>query len=139
MLPISSLFSLKNIDPLALGFFGESLMLNTFKSLGYPVETALPYFGDLVIGATFLEIKTIRRSKNGCYSATIRKNGSEHLLFADYVVILIIEDNTIYPYIIPTKDLEPDLKRIHITSHPNKYAGKYNKYRNNWNPLLMSL
>ena len=119
-----------------LGILGEQILYRFFTARGFKVTRAI--HGDLRLNdAINIEVKTIRRNKDNTYCATIRKPNSQHITNVDYIILLILESDNIYPYIIPASFV-PHIKRIHITSHPKLYAGKYSQFLNAWNYLQIS-
>ncbi len=112
-----------------LGIYGEIYAREYFKDLGFNVSR--PQHADLLLDDHLrLEIKTVRKNKDETYAATIRKTGSQSIDQADFIILYIVSD-IIYPYIIPAKSV-PFIKRIHITSHPTIYVGKYSIYLENY-------
>lgn len=105
------------------------------KKLG--LQSIILKFGsDLQISnGLLLEVKTIRQNKDGHWKATVEKQGSQRLGKSNFVLLFIIADDLIYSYIIPKNVVSG--KRITISSHPTKYNGKYSKYLNNWEQLII--
>lgn len=103
------------------GTLGERIAASDF-SKDWNVTKADPYFGDLklvhkVTGQIkHIEVKTITTP-----SATVRKDRSQHLVFADYV--LVIRLDTGEKYLIPRKEIKPTQQRIYVS--PTSKFGKF--------------
>lgn len=114
---------LMEIDALKLGEIGEKLAVEYLARQGYSnlERPFLPYLGDIVgkksnEDDTYFEVKTIRTNR-----ATVRKDKSQHLMFADYVLVLHVQDCGIDVYRIPVNLITT--KRIYVSR--TSMFGKY--------------
>lgn len=103
------------------GTLGERIAASLFSS-DWNVSKADPYYGDLrlehkVTGQVkHIEVKTITTP-----SATVRKDHSQHLMFADYVLVIRLGTNE--KYLIPRNEIKPTQQRVYVT--PTSKFGKF--------------
>lgn len=128
-----------------LGSAGEYAVADIIRERGHNVRVdggRSPH--DLVVdGSTTVEVKTAlprppaRGNGQRWQFKLFEDDGMHRPVEEDLLVLrcqLDRDDDTAYHYVIPGA-LLPELKRLDITSHPAKYAGKYSLFLGAWELL----
>lgn len=128
----------------AVGGLGETLVAAALRERGYRVtKPRRAHRGDLNVRISTttlrIEVKTSRRGKDGCWRFNLYKywQGREcaNHRNADYVVLVCVtQAGRAIPYVIPVAAIE-NLSSITIPKHPDKYAGKYAHFQQDWRSL----
>ena len=122
----------------ALGALGERMAAHLLKDAGYQVKSAdSARSGDLraiLSEKQFrVEVKTARRGRDSKWHFTIRKNdqyGHTDYRDSDVVVLLaVLRSGRCVCFVIPAGDIPDQQTHISITSHPERYAGRWAEYR----------
>lgn len=120
-----------------VGHLGEEWARIRLGDSGYDVVTTRcgDKRGDLVaIDRTtgekrIVEVKTARRGKDGKWRFTLAKTGHTDHRNSDVVMALaVMTSGRVVPYVIPT-DVLRDKRTVAITSHPDRYAGRYAPFK----------
>lgn len=122
----------------ALGALGERLAALLLTEAGYQVQSAeSARAGDLraILSENEfrVEVKTARRGRDSKWHFTIRKNdqyGHTDYRDSDVVVLLaVLRSGRCVSFVIPAGDIPDEQQHICITSHPERYAGRWSVYR----------
>lgn len=127
----------------SVGDYGETIARSLFEGAGYTVQSHKvgTKNGDLrVILPTGefkdIDVKTSRKGKRLEYQACLRRDARKgstavqcDVSHVDYVLLLLVGDSgrTVF-FLIPVGELG-QIKKICIRCEPDKYNGKYAKYR----------
>lgn len=119
----------------ALGTAGEQMVYDWLRAAGYGVVFTRRYeSGDLraqnqQTGERFvLEIKTAKKSIDGKWRFTLRKENSQSLDGVDIVILMAIHEGQIIPFVVPAEVLSNQNQAV-ITFAPDKYKGKLARFR----------
>lgn len=127
------------------GSFGEKWVFDQLKQRGYSPKINSRYFAqncDLFVLDMPVEVKiarqTNRRHKlnNGLDVLYPRWQWSVHdtakEMNGEWILVLLAQTKTrIFPYILPGSVIG-DRNHLQITSHPDRYQGWLNQYRDKW-------
>lgn len=123
----------------AVGALGEFYAKRLLEGAGYVVFTGEKgqHAGDLVacdgMRSLLIEVKTSRLGADGRWRFTLQKNdsfGVTDFRQSDYVLLLLVmRSGRCDPYLIPVSRIAPARKHICISSHPDKYRGKWSEFR----------
>lgn len=118
----------------ATGYLGELLVAEMLKGTRWTVHRPrVRKAGDLWITDTLtgevlkIEVKTSTTGWQGHFQFCLRKPGHTTIDHADVVILLCIDGDDIYPYVIPAKFFEQRMKAA-ISSHPDKYSGRWTTF-----------
>lgn len=115
-----------------VGNYGEKFVKRLLRDSGYLARKPRKkrFCGDLWTYSiqtehkARIEVKTAIESATGTYCFCLRKDGHTDCGHSDYVILLCIDKySNHYIYCIPSFLLQTQC--IKITSHPNKYSGKF--------------
>lgn len=122
----------------ATGYLGELLVQEMLKGTRWTVyRPKMRKAGDLWVTDTLtgevlrIEVKTSTTSHWGHFQFCLRKadkHGTTSIDHADVVILLCIDVDDVYPYVIPAAFFEHRMKAA-ITSHPDKYNGRWTTFR----------
>lgn len=119
----------------ATGYLGELLVAEMLQGSRWKVyRPRARKAGDLWVTDTLtgevlkVEIKTSTTGWNGRFQFCLRKPGHTTIDHADVVILLCIDGDDIYPYVIPAAFFEKRVKAA-ISSHPDKYGGRWATFR----------
>jgi hypothetical protein len=115
----------------ATGYLGELLVMHMLEGTRWKVyRPKARKAGDLWVTDTLtgevlkVEVKTSTTGWQGSFQFCLRKPGHTTIDHADVVILLCIDGDDVYPYVIPVKFFEQRVKAA-ISSHPDKYAGRW--------------
>lgn len=121
----------------ATGYLGELLVQEMLKGTRWTVyRPKVRKAGDLWVTDTLtgevlrIEVKTSTTSHWGQFQFCLRKadkHGTTSIDHADIVILLCIDVDDVYPYVIPAAFFEQRVKAV-ITSHPDKYNGRWTTF-----------
>jgi len=126
----------------ALGALGERMAAHLLTEAGYLViSPKRAHSGDLraIVGANgfCVEVKTARKSCDGKWRFTLYKPGHTDFRDSDVVLLLaVLQSGRCIPFAIPVAEIESDRQQICITSHPERYAGRWAIYRQDGSIIL---
>jgi hypothetical protein len=93
---------------------------------------------DLDIAGYPVELKVARAhahpagGKPTRFQALLRDHGNGHHLNGEFVILLCVDrEDRLYPFVIPT-GLLASQRTLEITSHPERYTGKWAPYLRAW-------
>jgi hypothetical protein len=116
-----------------LGMNGELHIQNMLKNLNFDVFTPEGDFsGDLSVfswayGMTFkIEVKTAKKGIDGSYKFCLYREGKTNCKYSDIIALVFYNDRK-YVVRFISCDKVSHIKNLKITSHPDKYNGKYSK------------
>lgn len=119
----------------AVGALGECAAKRLLEKAGYEVRQGWHCGWDLRVmdrdtgQIVYLEVKTARQGKDGKWRFTLVKDGRTDHRRSDRVVLLAaLDSGRIIPFLLPTAVIEAR-RHIVITSHPERYAGRFAAYR----------
>lgn len=124
----------------SIGAIGEAITAEWLAGGGYDVRDIK--HADLAAidrssGETiYIEVKTARPGRDGCYQATLEKAGHTSVTNSDRLILICLTPGGAVPFSIPVSILN-GRRKIVITSNPRTYAGQWAPYRTSWevNPL----
>lgn len=118
----------------ATGYLGELLVQEMLKGTRWTVyRPRVRKAGDLWVTDTLtgewlkVEVKTSTTSWQGQFQFCLRKadeHGRTTIDHADIVILLCIDCDDVYPYVIPVSFFEKRVKAV-ISSHPERYGGRW--------------
>lgn len=131
------------------GVYGEKIALQLLRDNGYVVTKGSRHVGydlvaiDHLTGESMrVEVKTARCNIRGEWAFTFRKHdryGYANHLHSDVMLLLaMLKTGLFVPFVIPVEDVH-DIRAVTICSHPQDYAGKYARYRQNPHTLTLEM
>lgn len=130
-------FNSKQSKHYDLGNAGEKLAIAMLQDAGFKAYKPSYHGVDIVAvdrhtGEVFyIEVKTAKQSEKRLKSwqFCLNKPKNTSLSHSDYVLLICVEEKTVFTYLIPTGFLA-GTKQFTISSHPEKYRGKIAPFRN---------